>query len=613
MPERQPPHDDIAGQLVAERQRRETLEAALRESEARYRALASKRGSREAATLRAIREAVVTVDADGRVESLNPAAETLLVWSARNARGRSADDVMRLISSKTGGALVNPVYRSLRTGRRVTATGNSLLVQPCGTSVPVRVRAAPVRDASGEVRGAVVVVKDKSAEMVLQAKLDHQARHDGLTGLANRAVFERRLDEALQDIGGNTDVSHAMLYIDLDQFKVINDTCGHAVGDALVRRVADLLGKHVRASDVLARLGGDEFGLLLLGCPAERAAHIAEQLCTGIRELRFEWEDRAYQHTASIGVVMVDASSESAAAVLSAADVACFAAKDEGRNRVHVYRAEEVPGHHIEMQWVARINRACDENRLRVYQQPIVPIGHNRDRCGHYELLLRMTDREGRIVLPEAFIPAAERYNLMPTIDRWMVRHALSELAHRSDGRHSRGLYTLSINLSGTSLSDEDFLEFVRSEMVRRGPTPGAICFEITETAAIANIATVAHFMRELKKLGCLFSLDDFGSGLSSLAYLKDLPVDFLKIDGQFVRNICEDPIDHAMVAAIHQIGHAMGIKTVAERVESAAAVSSLSAIGIDYAQGFYFARPDAVASRDAFRDAGYAWNRQVV
>jgi EAL domain-containing protein (putative c-di-GMP-specific phosphodiesterase class I) len=348
---------------------------------------------------------------------------------------------------------------------------------------------------------------------------------------------------------------------------------------------------------VIARLGGDEFGILLEDCSADQAMSIADSLRQAIRDFRFFWQDGALNIGVSIGVVEINKDSESIVNVMSAADVACYAAKDSGRNRVHTYQHGEIPERHREMHWVSRITKACEENRLELYYQPIVPIGNNHDAHGHYELLIRMRGENGELVSPVEFIPAAERYNLMPVIDRWVVQHALGSLAQYRSEHPEQVAYTVAINLSGTSLNDDRFLDFLLNELQTHDLNPGAVCFEITETAAIANLAKVVHFMRELKARGCLFSLDDFGSGLSSFMYLKTLPVDYLKIDGQFIQNVCADPIDRSMVIAIEQIGRAMGIKTVAERVESAEVLQTLAEIGIGYAQGYFIAEPRSVES----------------
>lgn len=548
-------------------------------------------------TLQSIGDAVITTDANGRVDYLNPVAEDLTGWSSREARGKQLDEVFDLVNESTREPVEDPVTRALREGCVIAVSDHTVLVNRRGQEIAIQDSAAPIRDRSGKIIGAVMVFHDVSKERRLRRALAYQASHDALTGLINRREFEKRLTEALLGARADEHITHVLLYLDLDQFKLVNDTCGHQAGDRLLKQITGILQTRIRTSDTIARLGGDEFGILLLDCTAEGAAKIADNLRQAIREYRFEWQDGAMNVGASIGIVEINSNSESIASVMSACDVACYAAKDSGRNRVHMYQHGAAPERHREMQWVSRLTRACEENRLELYYQPIVPIGTNRDPRGHYELLLRMRGENGELVLPAEFIPAAERYNIMPMIDRWVVSQALGALAHyRADGDPRNG-YTLSINLSGTSLNDDRFLEFLINELQTYDLSPGAVCFEITETAAISNLANVVHFMKEFRLRGCQFSLDDFGSGLSSFMYLKNLPVDYLKIDGQFVQNMSNDYVDRSMVEAIAQVGRAMGIKTVAERVESAEVLQCLAEIGVEYAQGLYIAPPESVES----------------
>jgi diguanylate cyclase (GGDEF)-like protein/PAS domain S-box-containing protein len=545
-------------------------------------------------TLQSIGDAVITTDAEGKVEYLNPVAEDLTGWESRAVQGKCLEEIFNVLNEANGKPAENPVSRCLREGRVIAAADQIVLVNRRGQEIAIEDSAAPIRDRAGRVIGAVMVFHDVSKERRLRRALAYQASHDALTGLINRREFENRLTDALASARSDDGIAHVLLYLDLDQFKVVNDTCGHQAGDRLLKQVTGLLQTRLRSTDLIARLGGDEFGILLQDCTSEQAATIADSLRQAIRDFRFLWQDGAFNIGVSIGIVELNQESESITSVMSAADVACYAAKDSGRNRVHMYQHGAAPERHREMQWVSRVMRACEENRLELYYQPIVPIGSNHDQRAHYELLLRMRDENGAIVLPGEFIPAAERYNLMPAIDRWVVRHALGALAYyRSDGDH-RDSYTLAVNLSGTSLNDERFLDFLINELQTHDLSHGAVCFEITETAAIANLANVVHFMRELKARGCLFSLDDFGSGLSSFMYLKNLPVDFLKIDGQFIQNVCVDHVDRSMVVAINQIGHAMGIKTIAERVDSPQVLQCLAELGIDYAQGIYIAPPES-------------------
>jgi diguanylate cyclase (GGDEF)-like protein/PAS domain S-box-containing protein len=548
-------------------------------------------------TLQSIGDAVITTDAAGRIEYLNPVAEDLTGWDSIEAQGRSLREVFNILNEVTREPLEDPVSRALREGNVIAVTDQTVLVNRRGQEIAIQDSAAPIRDRLGRIIGAVMVFHDVSRERRLRRALAYQASHDALTGLINRREFENRLNEALLTARSDEGTTHVLLYLDLDQFKLVNDTCGHQAGDRLLKQITGILQTRIRTSDTIARLGGDEFGILLQDCTAERAAKIADSLRQAIREYRFEWQDGAMNVGVSIGIVEINSSSESIGSVLSASDVACYAAKDSGRNRVHMYQYGAAPERHREMQWVSRLTRACEENRLELYYQPIVAIGNNRDPRGHYELLVRMRGENGELVLPAEFIPAAERYNVMPMIDRWVVSQALGTLAHyRTDGDARHG-YTLSINLSGTSLNDDRFLEFLINELQTYDLSPGAVCFEITETAAISNLPNVVHFMREFRSRGCQFSLDDFGSGLSSFMYLKNLPVDYLKIDGQFIQNVTTDHVDRSMVEAITQIGRAMGIKTVAERVETAEVLACLADIGVEYAQGIFIAVPQSVES----------------
>jgi diguanylate cyclase (GGDEF)-like protein/PAS domain S-box-containing protein len=548
-------------------------------------------------TLQSIGDAVIATDAEGRVDYLNPIAEDLTGWEVREVRGKALSEVFNLLNEATREPIEDPVTRCLREGRVIAVADHTVLVNRRGQEIAIQDSAAPIRNRGGTIIGAVMVFHDVSKERRLRRALAYQASHDALTGLINRREFENRLNEALLTARSDASATHVLLYLDLDQFKLVNDTCGHPAGDRLLKQITGVLQTRIRTSDTIARLGGDEFGILLQDCTADRAAKIADNLRQAIREYRFEWQDGAMNVGVSIGIVEINSTSESIASVMSAADVACYAAKDSGRNRVHMYQYGAAPERHREMQWVSRLTRACEENRLELYYQRIVPIGSNRDPRGHYELLLRMRDENGELVHPAEFIPAAERYNIMPMIDRWVVSQALGTLAHyRTDGEARFG-YTISINLSGTSLNDDRFLEFLINELQAYDLSPGAVCFEITETAAISNLANVVHFMREFRARGCQFSLDDFGSGLSSFMYLKNLPVDYLKIDGQFIQNVTTDHVDRSMVEAITQIGHAMGIKTIAERVETAEVLACLAEIGVEYAQGIYLAVPESVES----------------
>jgi diguanylate cyclase (GGDEF)-like protein/PAS domain S-box-containing protein len=548
-------------------------------------------------TLQSIGDGVITTDAEGRIDYINPVAQDLTGWDMRGARGTPITDIMTIINQHTRATVDNPVMRCLKEGRVITLEENSILITRNAEEVPIQDSAAPIRDRIGNVIGSVMVFHDVSKESRLFRQLSYQASHDALTDLINRREFENRLVTALDSIRGSTEGSHALLYLDLDQFKVVNDTFGHSAGDALLRQLSEIVQANIRSTDVLARLGGDEFGILLERCSEQRAIEVAEAIRGAVEGYRFEWQDSFTTIRCSIGIVIVNSENADVARIMSSADVACYSAKDMGRNQVHLYKDSDASMRHEEMKWVSRISSAVEEDRLELFFQPIIGIGSSNGQSrGHYELLLRMRDEGGEIVGPDQFIPAAERYNLMSTLDRWVIREALSKLADR-ESEDGEARYTIAINLSGTSLSEDRFLDDVISELQKQNLPAGAICFEITETAAISNLSRVVHFMQSLKKLGCKFSLDDFGSGLSSFTYLKNLPVDYLKIDGQFIRNVANDSVDESMVKAISQVGHAMGIETIAERVETKQVLEKLGSLGIEFAQGYYIARPASVRS----------------
>jgi diguanylate cyclase (GGDEF)-like protein/PAS domain S-box-containing protein len=547
-------------------------------------------------TLQSIGDAVITTDAEGNVDYINPVAQDLTGWDLRNARGTPVSELMMIVNEHTRASCENPVMRCLKEGRTIALPDNSILITKNGDEVPIQDSAAPIRDRIGNIIGSVMVFHDVSRESRLFRQLSYQASHDTLTGLINRREFENRLVPALQAIKDNNEETHALLYIDLDQFKVVNDTFGHTAGDALLRQLSEIIQTQIRSTDVLARLSGDEFGVLLERCNKARSVQVAEDIRGAIEGYRFEWKDSFTTVRCSIGVVLVTSENNDVADLMSAADVACYSAKDMGRNQVHFYRDSDASLRHEEMKWVSRITSAVEEDRFELYYQPIIGIGkRNVGRRKHYELLMRMRDVDGKLIGPNQFIPAAERYNLMSTLDRWVIHQALSELADRNTDGKAR--YTLAINLSGTSLSEDRFLDFVIKELEKAQLPQDAICFEITETAAISNLSRVVHFMETLKALGCKFSLDDFGSGLSSFTYLKNLPVDYLKIDGQFISNVADNSVDESMVKAIHEVGNAMGIETIAERVESKQVLDKLGALGVEFAQGYYIASPASVSA----------------
>lgn len=428
----------------------------------------------------------------------------------------------------------------------------------------------------------------RRAHREAQETIQHLAYHDSLTGLINRAEFERQLEAALCEASQHQH-SHGLLYLDLDQFKLINDTCGHVAGDELLRQLTVVLSSHVRETDILARLGGDEFGILLHHCSEQPAHKIANHLLQAINDFRFVWEEKSFAIGGSIGLVMIDGSSSDIGDLLRRADLACYAAKDLGRNRVHVYSQDDADlnRRHGEMEWVARIRRALDEQRLVLFGQDIL---QTSGVGSHTEILVRMLAEDGQVISPGAFIPAAERYNLMAAVDRWVVENALQHIAAMKPENGNGGHYF--INLSGSSLSEASFFDHIHRQFDQTGVEPQRVCFEITETAAISNLQTSVNFINSIRDMGCRFALDDFGSGLSSFSYLKTIPVDYVKIDGTFVRDIVDDRMDLAIVEAINNIAHVAGLRTIAEFVETRAVFDKLRELGVDYAQGYHLDQP---------------------
>ena len=542
-------------------------------------------------TLNSIGDAVITTDMTGSVTYLNPVAEQMTGWCNEEAIGLASPAVFHIVNEVTGELAPDPIKFVLLSGKTGGLAASTMLIHRNGNQYGIEDSAAPIKDREGNIIGVVLVFHDVSQARKMAAEMSHQATHDALTGLINRREFERRLEFAVQT-GKQGDKQHTMLYLDLDQFKIVNDTCGHAAGDELLRQLTTLLQDQLRKSDTLARLGGDEFGVLLESCGTEPSMRIADLLRQTVSDFHFVWLDKVFPIGVSVGLVTFGNGGITVADVLRMADAACFVAKDRGRNCIHVYSEEDqqLTQRHGEMGWIGRIQKALDENRFVLYSQKILALNKDEARDEHYEVLLRMTDETGVLVPPMAFIPAAERYGLMPLLDRWVIKTAfaqLSELPPMGGARH-----TCSINLSGTSICDEHFLAFVKAQFAIHRVLPENICFEITETAAIASLSQAVVLIRELKEIGCRFSLDDFGSGMSSFAYLKHLPVDYLKIDGGFVKDMITDPIDHAMVESINHIGHVMGIQTIAEFVENDEILEALRKIGIDFVQGYGVEKP---------------------
>ncbi|WP_440105547.1 EAL domain-containing protein [Acidovorax sp. BL-A-41-H1] len=541
-------------------------------------------------TLQSISDAVVTTDAAGLVQYLNPAAQALTGWPLAAACGRRHQDVLGLGTEPGTDTAPDLVGRALEQG--ITQFHAKLRCTPqAGAPLLIDLSASPLLRPGGDADGVVLVFRDVTEASRLSREMEFQALHDTLTSLGNRRAFEHLLAQAFAATRDAT-ARHCVCYLDLDNFKVINDTCGHAAGDELLRQVARLFLAHLQPQDLLCRLGGDEFGILLWQQDLQQALQVAERMQQELAAFRFVWRDHVFSVSVSIGAVMLDATTESVGALLQAADSACYVAKDGGRNRIHVY-AENDPAlaqRYGVMEWVSRIEDALQHDRFELFGQPIIGLGAAPDsqrrglRC---EILLRMRTADGRLVSPGEFMPAVERYQLAARVDRWVIKKALAWMAE-----HQEGVELCSINLSGQSVGDAAFLGQVLQAMDQTPVRCDRLCFEITETAAMGDLAAANRFFQALRARGCQFALDDFGSGLSSYAYLRELAVDTLKIDGQFVKNMADDPVSFAMVKSIHEIGCLMGKKTVAEFAESQAIVDLLTGLGVHFAQGYALGRP---------------------
>lgn len=548
-------------------------------------------------TLHSIGDAVITTDQSAKVSFMNPVAESLTGWTEAEAVGKPLDAVFRIINEHTREPVENPVHKVLRDGTQQTLAEHTVLINRDGSEFTVEDSAAPIRTHDGKLQGVIMVFHDVTEAHKLHAEISYQATHDSLTGLLNREAFEKKLRDLLiaPDYTGRC---HSLLFLDLDQFKVINDTSGHVAGDALLRTLATVMARQLRSSDTLARLGGDEFAVLLQDCPPDVACEIANELRQVVSDFSFAWENRPYNLGVSIGQINFSDHRYTVVELLKAADSACFMAKDAGRNRIHVCTDDdqELSNHQNQMEWVVKLEEALNEDRFVLFYQPVFPVKSAASLpCSqhrkHIEILLRLSERDGRTVAPGVFIPAAERYNLMERVDEWVLRSAIKLL---SEPEFS-DIKTCAINLSAASITNSGIVSLISGLVSENNLDPGRLCFEITETAAISNLNRAAQIMESLKKLGCRFALDDFGSGMASFSYLKYLPVDFLKIDGAFVRDMVNDPVDRAMVKAINDVGQALGIATIAEFVENDDIIGELKEIGVGYAQGFGLAKPEAL------------------
>ena len=541
-------------------------------------------------TLRSIGDGVITACPEGSVIWMNPVAERLTGWDRKTARGEPLRRIMGFDGQDPSAPARAPVERSSDREGAGGEVRRSSLTSKSGRTIDMESCRSPILNDAGTTIGQVVVFRDVTEQQRLSQALTYRATHDSLTGLANRCQFEGRLEHAHQavKVGGKPGV---LLFIDLDRFKVVNDNCGHAAGDRLLQQVAKTLRGSVRTSETIARLGGDEFGILLESCTIEAARQIGERLCDHMETFRFVHDDHRMRIGTSIGLVPIDHHWDTASEILKAGDAACYAAKQDGRNRLHVWFESDAAVHAIsgEMHWASRIERALDSDRFTLYAQIIEPIAAVKSGL-HAEVLLRMLDDDGSIIPPSAFLPAAERFQLTPRLDRLVLDRALAWLSRDPS---SDAVARLSVNLSGQSLSDRAFCEWAVAKLSRvESHLRGRLCLEITETSAVMHLAEAAKFLSQLRTLGVRIALDDFGAGASSFGYLKTLAVDVLKIDGQFIRGLIDDPLNAAAVRCFVDVARVLGLETVAEFVENPAVYARLQEMGVDFAQGFLLHRP---------------------
>ncbi|HWN17769.1 MAG TPA: EAL domain-containing protein [Gemmatimonadales bacterium] len=552
-------------------------------------------------TLESIGDAVITTDTAGRMLYLNPMAERLTGWRTTEALGLPSASILTLVSDLTREPIESTVARCLQAGRAVDLSDGVLLLRRDGTEVAIGDSAAPIRDRNGITTGVVLVFHDVTEKRRVSRKLSHEAAHDALTSLVNRKEFERRLTRALGDTAITGTGEHALFYLDLDQFKPVNDFCGHEAGDELLRQISVILSNHLRKRDTLARLGGDEFAVLLENCSLDEAEKVAETVRRAVEEFHFLWAGRSFSLGISIGVVSITPSSGRMASVLRAADAACYSAKEEGGNRVFVDRPPGIAGaasHHATRR-INRLAQALDEGRFHLYAQSIMPLLPESGGRTRYEILLRLPDERGNLQPAASFLPQAERYNLMPAIDRWVIRRTIELLGGWHRNHPECELPLCSINLSAQSLDDDSLVPRLREQLSQHRLPAQALCFEIAEASALANFAHTVRFISEIRTTGCGVALDDFGNGVLSFSYLKALAVDFLKIGGHYVRGVVDDPVYGTIVTAVNQVGRLMGIATIAEEVDSEPVLHRLRTMGIGYAQGRAVAVPEPLADAE--------------
>jgi diguanylate cyclase (GGDEF)-like protein/PAS domain S-box-containing protein len=549
--------------------------------------------------MQSLAEAIVTTNVEGRLTYLNPAAEKLLGVSRAQAAGRLLEEVVGLIDQNDRKLLADPIREAIGndSGGPHTLTRRAVLFgKSSGEERAIEIAASPLSDHNGELAGAVVLLHDVTELRGLHRQMSYQATHDALTGLVNRREFERRLEEAAEG-ARRGEATHMLCYLDLDRFKIVNDSSGHLAGDSMLREAAKLLREHVRDSDTVARIGGDEFGLLLVGCPLDKARQIADDVCRAVAAHRFVWQDRVFSIGVSIGLIEIGREAGSVEQLLAAADSACYVAKKEGAGRVSVYSArdEALARSTGEIEWLQKLQGAIKEERFALYYQPIVAAYGGETDGPSMEVLLRMLDESGKEIPPSEFVQAAERFRLMASVDRWVVQTTLSALS-RNAFQLARDR-SVAINISGQTLSDPQFLEFVVECLDTTGVSPDQVCFEIAETAVIGNLEHARRFVGVLHGMGCKFTIDDFGSGVGSFSSLKTLDLDYLKLDGSFMRNLARDSVSQTMVTAMIKLARTLNFKIIAEQVEDSAALDAARRMGVDYIQGFVIARPARLAT----------------
>ena len=551
---------------------------------------------RAMATLDAMGESVITVDAEGHIDYINHSAEALLGQQVIQVLGKTFPEVASLVDENDRRSLGDPVHKALTTTGQLIAGRRALLVPVNGAERFVEISVTPLRFDGKEISGLVLVLHDTSELRGLTRQMTYQASHDALTGLVNRREFERRLQEAT-DSALTSDIGHALCYLDLDHFKVVNDTCGHTAGDNMLREIASLIKDAVRDSDTVGRIGGDEFALLLVGCPLEKARQIADNVVRSVNDFRFVWKDKIFSVGVSIGLVEIGRDSGTIEDIMNAADSACYVAKKQGGLHVHVYSAREEASarHSGEIHWLLKLQGALRDNKFELYFQPIVHARAGGVSGPALEVFVRLASENGQPAAPPAeFIRAAERYRLMPHVDRWVVQAVFAAL-----GRGGLKLppgRSVAINIAGQTLGDNEFLEFVVDCFDHTGAHPGDICFEVTESSVVANLDHAQRFIAVLHGMGCEFALDNFGSGLSSFSTLKTLPMDYLKIDGSFIKNLAGDSVNQAMVAAMIELSRSLNFRVVAEHVEDQWALDTVTGMGIDFVQGFVVGRPQPLS-----------------